>query len=261
MTQQHADILDQQDRMGRPMLFAIALHLSVLASLFLYNLVDSHRETFGAKDAGGAAVGIQAVDAIPLQHAGMPNPVANDSQSEVPQKITKPVEQAKKEVVSKDAIPLKTREKKRLADVASEKQRFRPFKEMDPNHVYATQAPQVSNPLYSAMPGSGRIGTGANTTLGTRFAGYAQQLQQLVAQKWRTGDVDANLQTAPTVIAAFDLMRDGTAKNIRILQRSGNVSLDYSVQRAIQDASPFPPIPPGFERDSATVEFWFELKR
>jgi periplasmic protein TonB len=259
MTQQHADIFDQQDRMGLPMLFAIALHFSVVASLFFYNWLDSHRETFGAKDAGGAAVGIQAVDAIPLQHSGMPNPVANDSQSQVPQQVAKPVEQAKKEVVSKDAIPLKTREKKRLADVASEKQRFRPFKDIDPNRVYAKQAPQVSNPLYAALPGSGRIGIGANTTLGTRFGGYMQQVQTLIGQKWRTGDVNGD--SAPVAIVTFDLLRDGTAKNVRLLQRSGNSSLDFSAQRAILDASPFPPIPPGFDKDSASLEVSFELKR
>ena len=111
------------------------------------------------------------------------------------------------------------------------------------------------------MPGSGRIGTGANTTLGTRFGAYAQQVQQLVAQKWRTSDVDASVRTAPTVIATFDLMHDGRATNVKILQPSGIPSLDYSVQRAILEATPFPPIPAGFDRDSAKVEFWFELKR
>jgi TonB family protein len=100
-----------------------------------------------------------------------------------------------------------------------------------------------------------------NTTLGTRFAGYSQQIQQLIAQKWRTNDVDARIQSAPEVIATFDLMRDGSVRNLQILQRSGIQPLDYSVQRAIMEASPFPPIPPGFDRSSAKVEFWFELKR
>lgn len=258
---QHADILDQRDPVGRPIAYAIALHVTVVAALALYNGMSIRGEAFGAKDAGGASIGIQAVDAIPLQHRGMPNPLANDTQSEIPQAVTKPVEQVKREKVSKDAIPLKSREKKRLNDVASERQRFRPFKELDQNQVYAKQAPQVSNPLFSAKPGSGRIGTGANTTLGTRFAGYAQQIQELVSQKWRTGDVDANLQTAPTVIATFELMRNGSIKNFQILQRSGNPSLDYSVQRAVLEASPFPPIPSEYDKDSARVEFWFELKR
>jgi TonB family protein len=97
--------------------------------------------------------------------------------------------------------------------------------------------------------------------LGNRFPGYAQQIQELIARKWRTGDVDPNLQSAPTVIATFDLMRDGTTRNIKLLQRSGILSLDFSVQRAIQDASPFPPIPAGYDKDSVPVEFWFVLKR
>jgi periplasmic protein TonB len=257
----HPDILDERDPLGRPVAFAVALHVAVLASLSLYNWIGSRTESFGSKDAGGGSIGIQAVDSIPLPHTGMANPVANDTESQVPQDVSKPVPRAKKEVVSKDAIPLKTREKKRLADVASERQKFRPFKEIDQNQVYAKQAPQVSNPMFSAKPGSGRIGTGPNSPLGTRFAGYAQQIQELISQKWRTGDVDPSLQTAPTVIATFDLMRDGSIKNLVILQKSGNYSLDNSVQRAVLEASPFPPIPPGYEKDSAKVEFWFELKR
>jgi protein TonB len=200
------------------------------------------------------------VKSIPLRHSGAQNPVANDTESQVPQQPAKPLEREKEEKVSPNAVALKM--KKRLpAYVASEHQKFRPFNQIDQNQVFAKQAPQVSNPLFSAMPGSGRIGTGANTTLGTRFAGYAQQIQQLVAQKWHTNDVDARVQTAPVVIASFDLMRDGRIRNLRVVQQSGISALDYSVQRAILEASPFPPIPAGFDKDSARVEFTFELKR
>ena len=214
-----------------------------------------------AKDAGGGAIGIEAVSAIPIPRSGMANPVAHDTESQVPQQPTKPVERVQKEKESPNAVALKMKQRKRLVDVASERQRFRPFKELDPNQVTATEAPQVSNPLFAATPGSGRIGTGANTTLGTRFGGYASQIQQLIAQKWRTGDVDARVQTAPEVIATFELMRDGRVRNLKIVQTSGVSTLDYSVQRAILEASPFPPIPAGFDRDSARVEFWFELRR
>jgi len=223
--------------------------------------MSTRRDSFGAPNAGGGAIGIEAVSSIPIPRTGAQNPLAHDTESQVPQQPAKPVEQTKRPKESPNAVALKMKQKKRLADVASEHQRFRPFKEIDQNQVFATQAPQVSNPLFAAMPGSGRIGTGANTTLGTRFAGYAQQIQQLIAQKWRTGDVDARVQTAPEVIATFELMRDGRIRNLKILQPSGISALDYSVQRAILEASPFPPIPPGFDRDSARVEFWFELKR
>jgi TonB family protein len=252
---------DQPQPLKGSLTAAIALHVTVIAGFGIYGWVNSHRDTFGAKDAGGGAIGIQAVKAIPIPHSGPQNPLANESQSQVPQEPVKPAEKVEKEIESPDAVALLKKRDKRQADVASEKQKFRPFKELEANQVFSKQAPQVSSPLYSAMAGSGRIGTGSNTTLGTRFGGYAQQVQQLVAQKWRTGDVDAHIQTAPTVVATFDLMRDGTARNIQILQTSGISPLDNSVRRAILDASPFPPIPNGFDRDSAKVEFWFELKR
>ena len=257
----HPDILDQPEPLNRAFVAALTLHVTLIASIGIYSWVSTHHESFGAENAGGGAIGIEAVKSIPLLHSGEQNPVANDTESQVPQQPAKPIEQEKVEKVSPNAVALKMKQKKRQADVASEHQKFRPFKEIDQNQVFAKQAPQVSNPLFSAMPGSGRIGTGANTTLGTRFAGYAQQIQQLVAQKWHTGDVAASVQTAPVVIASFDLMRDGSIRNPRIIQRSGISALDYSAQRAILEASPFPPIPQGFDKDSAHVEFTFELKR
>jgi TonB family protein len=203
------------------------------------------------------------VNSIPLPHHGAENPVANDTESQVPQTPAKPVEKVQEEKLPPpDAVPLKSKKAKKEPDkVASEKRRFRPFKDLDPNQLTAKEAPQVANPLFSALPGAGRVGTGANTTLGTRFGAYSQQIQQLIASKWRTSDVDASINSAPTVIATFDLYRDGSARNVKILQRSGVPTLDFSVQRAILEASPFPPIPPGFDKDSAKVEFWFELKR
>jgi periplasmic protein TonB len=254
------DLWDQPEPLNRAFVAAVTLHVTLLAAMGIYGWVSSQHDSFGAQDAGGGAIGIEAVKSIPLLHTGQQNPIANDTESQVLQQPSKPIEREKEEKVSPNAVALKM--KKRLpAYVASEHQKFRPFKQIDENQVFAKQAPQVSNPLFSAMPGSGRIGTGANTTLGTRFAGYAQQIQQLVAQKWHTGDVDARVQTAPVVIASFDLMRDGRLRNVRLVQQSGVSALDYSAQRAILEASPFPPIPPGFDKDSAHVEFTFELKR
>ncbi len=163
-----------REPLSRAFLAALTLHVTLIAGMGIYGWVSSHHESFGAQNAGGGAIGIEAVKSIPLLHSGEQNPVANDTESQVPQQPAKPIEQEKEEKVSPNAVALKMKQKKRLpADVASEQQNFRPFKEIDQNQVFAKQAPQVSNPLFSAMPGSGRIGTGANTTLGTRFAGYA----------------------------------------------------------------------------------------
>jgi len=259
----HADILDDRDRLGGAFTGALALHVAMVGALVGYQLYSGNRDTFGAKDAGGGAIGVEAVRSIPLPHHGAENPVANDTESQVPQTPAKPVEKTKAEKPPPpDAVALKSKKaKKEPAKLASEKQRFRPFKELDSNQITNTEAPQISSSQFSAMPGAGRIGTGANTTLGNRCGAYSAQLQQLVGQKWRTADVDAQVSSAPTVIATFNLMGNGTARDVQLLQKSGITSLDSSVQRAILEASPFPPIPPICNRDSARVEIWFELQR
>jgi len=256
----HADILDQRESTRGAFAGALVLHGAILGGMAVYGLVKGHVEPFGAPNAGGA-IGVEVASSIPLAHRGMPNPVANPSDSEVPQTPVKEKEAIKKETPPKDAVAIKSKTKKKLEQVASAKQRFRPFDELEKNQLTQREAPAVSNPMFQPKQGSGQIGTGENTTLGSRFAGYAQQIQQLVAQKWRTTDVDPRITNAPTVIATFELLRNGSVRNVQILQRSGIASLDYSVQRAILEASPFPPIPPGFEKDSAKIEFWFELKR
>ena len=256
----HGSILDQPDPIGGPFLGAVALHAAVIGGLLISASFAKHPSAFGSLQAGGNAIGVEAVDTIPLIHHGAPNPVASDTESEIPQTPVKAPDQVKEEKPPPDAIPLKMRKpKKKPAEVASARQRFRPLNELLPNQITSQLAPQVSNQAYSAAPGAGRLGTGPHTTLGDRFAGYGDQIRRIVASKWRTDDVTA--QAAPIVIATFDLMRDGSIRNLELLQRSGNNSLDLSVQRAIQDSAPFPPIPSGFERDHASVEFWFELKR
>lgn len=261
----HVDILDSPESLRGPFVSAVSLHLSVIAALLLYAWLARPGPTFGEQNPSGGAVGVEAVDKIPLPHEGMQNPVANDSQSQVPQP---PVNQKTVKKVEKpppDAIPIKNKhlKKQKLAERESLRHMYQPYERLEKNQLTSTVAPQVANPMFSAQPGSGRVGTGMNTTLGTRLAGYAAQIQGIIARNWKTGDVDAHIQTAPVVIADFDLMRDGTIRNVTILQYSGIPSLDFSVRRAILDSNPLPPIPQGqgFDKPYAKVEFTFELKR
>jgi periplasmic protein TonB len=257
----HADILDERDSLKGPFFGALTVHVLVIGGLTAYSLWESTREKFGAAESGGGAIAVQAVDSIPLPSRGRPNPVANDTESQVPQAPPKAKEQEKKRPEPKDAVALKDRSKKKKADAQSDRQKFRPFDELDPNQVTAKRAPQLSSPMFSAQPGAGTVGSSAASPLGSRFPAYAQQVQRLIVQKWQTGQVDARIQTAPIVIATFDLLRNGNVRNLQLLQKSGVPALDLSVQRAILEASPFPPIPAGFDRESAKIEFWFEFKR
>jgi TonB family protein len=255
-------MLNRRDSMRGAFAAALMLHASLIGALVLHALDRS--QPFGDKNAGGAAVAIQAVNSIPIPHHGEQNPLSNDTQSVVPQTLTQPVDRVKEEIPKPDAIPIKTKmPKQKQAPVASQHQRFRPYDELEKNQLTSKTAPQISNPMFTAQPGAGQLSMGANTTLGVRLSAYVSQIIGIVARNWRTSDVDPRLQTAPPVIATFELMRDGTVRNLQILQGSGISALDISVKRAILDSAPLPPIPQnqGFDKDYAKVEFTFELKR
>jgi outer membrane biosynthesis protein TonB len=253
-----AGILDEREPISGAFWGAIALHVAVFGGLTLYNWMNT-RVSMGAPDAGGAAVGVEAVKSLPLAHQGPTNPVANDSKSDIPQAPAKQ-EAVKEKEIPPDAVRIKGRTPKKAKETTT-KPRFRSFDDLQPNQLTSTQPQAVSNQAFTATPGAGRVGTGANTTLGTRFPAYAAQIQRIIAQKWRTSDVDANVKTAPPVVATFEILRDGSVRAVALLDKSGISTLDFSVQRAILDSNPFPPLPPGFDKDSAKVELWFELKR
>jgi TonB family protein len=260
----HADILDQRESLRAPFTGALALHAAVVGGLVLYAYVYGHRELFGDPNAGGTAVGIEAVKSIPLPHTGPENPVAHDSPSQAPPKPANEERVKREKAPPKDAIALKSKTAKQLrarVETQPQPRHFKSFDELDPNKIKVQESPAVSSPLYSDVAGAGRIGAGMDTTLGTRFGAYAQQIRDLVARKWHPGDVDAKIRSAPQVVATFELMRDGSTGKPSIVESSGIKALDFSVERAILEASPLPPFPPGLEGKSTTVTFTFELKR
>src|SRR5712671_5569524 len=84
----HIDILDEPESLSKPFLGSVVLHVAVFASLFfLTRFVTSSRDIWGTPSpSGGGAVAINPVKSIPLPpRRGPQNPVANDSESVVPQ--------------------------------------------------------------------------------------------------------------------------------------------------------------------------------
>jgi len=211
---------------------------------------------------GGGAGGITPVRQIPLPARGGPvNPLASDTESEVPE--PPPAKRQAKRVVEPDptAIAIKGRSAAKQPprrESLSAKSRL-PISE-SPNQMYSDAGRALSSPMVG-QTGSGGVGMGPGGVFGTRFGAYRDLLEQAVARRWRTGDVDPRLQTAPPVIVTFVIRRDGSTADVRLEQSSGNKALDYSAMRAVYEASPFPPLPQAYERSDARIEFWFQLKR
>jgi periplasmic protein TonB len=260
----HADILDQADSLNKPLLGSVALHAAVFGTLLLWGVaLSGHRETWGDANSGGpGSVSINVVSKIPLpSRSGIVNPLANDTESAVP--TPPPAAKAKQQAPPEepDAIPIQSRTHPKASEVArSAANNWRAKQPDRPNQLYSAAGPALVSPMVGQV-GSGGVGVGQGSPFGNRFGYYVNILQQRIAEKWHTGDVDPRIHTLPAAIVTFDLMRDGSVRNVRVAESSGNQAVDYSAQRAVYDASPFPPLPAGFEKNTATVEFRFELRR
>jgi TonB family protein len=57
----------------------------------------------------------------------------------------------------------------------------------------------------------------------------------------------------------FVIARDGTVKDIRVAQTSGNYSMDTSAQRALLSSSPMPALPNDYSGSYVNVTFDFDL--
>lgn len=252
----HPDILDERESLRAPFVQSVMLHAAVAGLLVVSTLnFQSKRENWGGPTHAGSAVSVTAVKTIPLpSRSGRVNPVANDTESQVPQAPT-PAPKKQVKAPEEKAIPLRSRAVQKQPKPQVQ-QRYRP-EPLKPNQVPAADAPAARSPIFQ-KPG-GTVGMGENSALGSRFGAYADLVAQRVTEKWQTAGLAG--VSAPAVIVTFDIQRDGSVKNAKVAQSSGNSTVDYSALRAVMDAASFPPLPAGYERNVANVELQFQLQR
>jgi TonB family protein len=253
------DILEERDSLRAPFLESVAFHAAVFGLLALGGISYQHSLQIwgGPKTQSGDAVQVNAVKNIPLpSRAGHVNPVANDTENQVQQP---PKPEPKKQVKEPEpkAIPMKSRVIERQPRPQAP-QRYRPYPPA-PNQVFSSQAPAAVSPMFE-KPGSAGVGIGPNSVFGNRFGAYADLVVKRVSEKWSRNGL-AGSPSTPTVIVTFDILRDGSVRNAQLAQRSGNTTFDNSAVRAVIDAAPFPPLPPGYERNEANVELHFQLQQ
>jgi TonB family protein len=257
--------LDQPEPIGKPFVASIVFHGCVVGALLAGSLIHgSSRPIWGDLESAGGVVGVNPVSKIPMvARTGPVNPVANDTDTQAPQAPPqpKPVQKQAKEP-EPDAIPIKSRTapSKKFSDVTASNDRYRPYTQPKSNQLYSTTGSALVSPAMG-MAGSGGVGLGRGSPLGDRFGAYASLLQQLIAQKWNTQDVDPRIRTAPPVVMTFTILRDGTIKDIRMKISSGNASLDRTAERALYDVGKVDPLPAAYDQNEAPVEFNFVLKR
>jgi periplasmic protein TonB len=254
------DILDQRDPLALPFVGSLLVHGGVVAMVaFGWVWMNRNAEKLGdLHPAGGPAYAVSPVNSIPIpQRQAAPNPVANDTQSMVPNAPAKQESEKRQTDPAKNEVQIPDKFRKQAERQTTRQQYQQPAPN---NQVFSRSRQALSNPMFNAQSGAGQVGVGPNTPLGNnRLGWYAELIRQKIAQAWNTNGLDSRSQASPAVVN-FYIMRDGSIRTPTIQQSSGNPTIDNTALRAVYQASPMPPLPPQITESYISAQFTFNLR-
>ena len=124
----------------------------------------------------------------------------------------------------------------------------------------APPEPVKTPPVETPAPQGTAQGVAQGQSLATSVAGldnpsftygyYVDQMLSLIARQWVRPPVGSGVET----IVGYRIQRSGQVTDVRIVQSSGINSFDLAALRAVQSASPLPPLPSGFRDSSRGVQ-------
>lgn len=260
-----AQSIEPDERLANPLFASVVLHAVLFAALGGLAWWRGSAIRIGDPNTLGG-VTVVATDGIPMvQRTGPRNPVANDTESQVPERpkpATKQrVEPEDPDAVAIDRLPKKKKKLTPFEEKILAQQRKLAERDLKENQVYSTTGRALVAPTFAATSSGSGGSIGSGNPFGEKFGAYGKLVIDRIAQKWRTQDIDPGIQTAPMIVVNFDILRDGHVKNVKLLQRSGVYQLDLSAQRAVLEAGPFEPLPAGFDSNVANVQINFQFKR
>jgi periplasmic protein TonB len=118
---------------------------------------------------------------------------------------------------------------------------------------------------YSQTPGASSSGVSAIGQGGGDFAGrypwYVDAVRNRVEQSWDQTTIDPAARAAHRAhtVMTFRINANGSISHIRMVQSSGNSSMDYSAMRALQSIEAFRPLPNDYLGTYVDVTFDFDL--
>ena len=251
--------LPQPDPIGKYLAGSVGTHAAIVALIVLSGMWKFSKSTWGAEHASSGSVGVNVVSTIPIPHDPAPeNPLANDTQSNVPQAPAPLKTQAQVRAPEPDAIPLPDKIKRKVSPKVQSRSEYRPALQYNSNQVYSQTPQKMSSKMYGTQ-GSAGIDIGDAAVLGAGFGDYVNLMRNAISSHWNTADVRA-LPTQRVAIT-FTIARNGAVSDVKVSHTSNNFLLDTSAQRAVLDSNPLPAFPPQVPRNQATVELWFQLSK
>jgi protein TonB len=129
-----------------------------------------------------------------------------------------------------------------------------------PGHGGAPAIPTGANDNPGSRPGLEVKGEGGGD-FASRYGWYVDSVKRRIQTNWLQNTIDPAVRQAHTAhaVAQFTISRDGSLKDIQIVQSSGNLSLDNSALRALLASNPMPALPADYGKSYVAVTFDFDL--
>ncbi|HTC41223.1 MAG TPA: energy transducer TonB [Candidatus Acidoferrales bacterium] len=245
--------------------YSVFFHVALTAILIATIWLERSGDAWGG--VGGGETGVKVSLA---SSAGIPMPpTINPTESQVvdPTKglnVEEP--QPKPPEQPKDTTNIPKFEKEKVLPPSKKSKVFEKKNTPPPNAVPYGKGGQMNVPTgYSDQPGPLNGGVAVQGQGGgdfaTRYGWYIEAVRRAVNQNWLQNTIDPGIRAArrAKTTLTFTINRDGTVKDIRISESSGNRSMDDSASRALLSIEHFPPLPADYSGRYVDVTFDFDL--
>jgi len=244
--------------------YSAFFHVALTALLLFGVWLQRSGDAWGGIGGGDTGVKVSLV-----ANAGIPMPpTINPTESEVvdPTKGLFKEEPPKPPEPKTDAAKIPKFDKEKPLPPSKKSKVFEKKTPTPENAVPYGKGGQMNVPTgYSDQPGPMNGGVAVQGQGGgdfaTRYGWYIEAVRRAINQNWMQNTIDPAIRTArrAKTTVTFTINRDGSVKNIRVYQSSGNRSMDDSAQRALLSIDHFPTLPADYSGRYVDVTFDFDL--
>jgi protein TonB len=245
--------------------YSVFFHVSLAALLLFGVWIQRTGERWGGIGGGDSGVKVNLVASAGIPMPPTPNPTESEA--------VDPTKGLNKEE-PKPKVPEPKTDATKIPKFEKEK----PLPPSRPSKVFEKKTPPPENAVPYGKGGQMNVPSGYATTPGplsgglavqgqgggefaARYAWYVEAVRRAITQNWMQNTIDPAVRAArkARTTVTFTINRDGSIKNIRVAESSGNRSMDDSAQRALLGVDHFPPLPSDYSGRYVDVTFDFDL--
>jgi protein TonB len=236
---------------------SLLLHAALAVVLLTWGMLSGlfHHNQWGAVGVGGA-IQVTMTSALPLP-SDQPlnqNVLSTETPSQAPAEPTPKTSHAEDET----AIPIVGKQKKPEQQTERRTQTHQPPPKPDNRARYGEQeGSSIPRSIQAQGFTSGKT-TVEDSSFGSLFAWYVEQINRKMAANWNRFEVDPRTPRGTKAYIQFAIHRDGSLSNVQMEQSSGSPTLDNSCLRAAQRVDTFGQLPAQYNQSTVMTSYYCE---